>query len=429
MAQNYLPLQPTDSLQASRIILNNNDAAMISNFSGTAFPTLNLFEGMQCYRTDSSIMYTLRTLSPVTWVLSQKLLEVAISRTDADYRYHRFDTIGNGNLYLGGAGPGVNDAASIGFYANGSSTPAFMLTKDSSQNLLLNRYNSSGVYQDTPIGVSATGTLTSKGYQVWHSGNDGTGSGLDADLVDGVQPTSLGLSMLSAANAAEVLSLIGLTNGLGDPGDLKIRYSWNETITGWVLCNGLTIGNVGSGATARAAADCQNLFTHLWNTNTGLAVSGGRGASAAADWAAGKNIATPDARGRALFGRDGMGNSAVGRLLNSIMAYGNTDYLGGYGGASVVSLAYGEMPNHSHNGYTDYQGDHYHSANNGLPFQTAGGGSNYLDYLGGSYTSYVTTYTNSAGSHQHNVYTYAAGSGTAHQNMPPFLLVSIYIKL
>ena len=30
-----------------------------------------------------------------------------------------------------------------------------------------------------------TGTLTKNGNTVWHAGNDGTGSGLDADLLDG----------------------------------------------------------------------------------------------------------------------------------------------------------------------------------------------------------------------------------------------------
>ena len=33
--------------------------------------------------------------------------------------------------------------------------------------------------------------IDTNGYKVWHSGNDGSGSGLDADLLDGVQLTSL----------------------------------------------------------------------------------------------------------------------------------------------------------------------------------------------------------------------------------------------
>ena len=71
----------------------------------------------------------------------------------------------------------------------------------------------------------------------------------------------------------------------------------------WLLVDGKTIGSASSGATARANADTEALFTKLWAfpeasvpiyTSAGLAST--RGASAAADFAAGKRIAlfTPD---------------------------------------------------------------------------------------------------------------------------------------
>lgn len=41
---------------------------------------------------------------------------------------------------------------------------------------------------DTGVGdYEFIGTLTNNGYQVWHSNNDGSGSGLDADLLDGYE--------------------------------------------------------------------------------------------------------------------------------------------------------------------------------------------------------------------------------------------------
>jgi hypothetical protein len=61
-------------------------------------------------------------------------------------------------------------------------------------------------------------------------------------------------------------------------------------------------------------ADTSALFLYLWGADANLAVSGGRGGSAAADYAANKTIALPDWRGRALAGLDDMGNSAAGRL-------------------------------------------------------------------------------------------------------------------
>lgn len=49
-------------------------------------------------------------------------------------------------------------------------------------------YNSSGVLQRT-FNLTEGGAITWSGNTVWHSGNDGTGSGLDADLLDGQDST------------------------------------------------------------------------------------------------------------------------------------------------------------------------------------------------------------------------------------------------
>jgi hypothetical protein len=38
--------------------------------------------------------------------------------------------------------------------------------------------------------INATGNLYDSGNAVWHAGNDGSGSGLDADTLDGMQPAS-----------------------------------------------------------------------------------------------------------------------------------------------------------------------------------------------------------------------------------------------
>lgn len=72
---------------------------------------------------------------------------------------------------------------------------------------------------------------------------------------------------------------------------------------GWLWLDGKTIGNAASGATSRADADCELLFAKLWTfdpaavpiyTSTGAASA--RGATAAADFAAGKRLPllTPD---------------------------------------------------------------------------------------------------------------------------------------
>ncbi len=94
------------------------------------------------------------------------------------------------------------------------------------------------------------------------------------------------------------------------------------TLDGFVRMNGRTIGSASSSATERANADCEDLFAYLWNGfgNSIAAVSGGRGASAAVDWAANKTIVVPTMQGRLLAGVDDMGASAANILQVSTTA-------------------------------------------------------------------------------------------------------------
>lgn len=78
-------------------------------------------------------------------------------------------------------------------------------------------------------------------------------------------------------------------------GDVKFNPSGTFQ-PGWVVVSATaTIGDATSGATERANADTETLFTFLWNTfdNTTCPVSTGRGVSAAADFAAHKTITLP----------------------------------------------------------------------------------------------------------------------------------------
>jgi hypothetical protein len=90
-------------------------------------------------------------------------------------------------------------------------------------------------------------------------------------------------------------------DALWTTGDVKITLK-TVADTGWVMFNDGTIGSASSGATNRANADTEDLFTLLWNntTDANCAVSSGRGASATADFAANKTIALPKVLGRSL---------------------------------------------------------------------------------------------------------------------------------
>ncbi len=134
-------------------------------------------------------------------------------------------------------------------------------------------------------------------------------------------------------------------------GDLVKNYG-TAIIAGRVRANGGTIGNVTSGATERANDDTDNLYVWLWNTNSGLVVSGGRGVSGIADFHANKTIALPDFRGRAAFGIDDMGTGSSGRLAGALFSLGNATTLGSTGGEAVHTNTIGEMAVHLHTGTT-----------------------------------------------------------------------------
>lgn len=101
---------------------------------------------------------------------------------------------------------------------------------------------------------------------------------------------------------------------------------------GWVLLDDGTIGSASSGASNRANADCEDLFLHIWNniSNTNAPVTGGRGASAAADWAANKKIQLGWFAGRGLKVMGGSGT------------------IGAKNGAETTTMAENQLPDHHH---------------------------------------------------------------------------------
>ena len=190
--------------------------------------------------------------------------------------------------------------------------------------------------------------------------------------------------------------------------------------SGFVRANGRSIGSSISSATERANADTQALYSFLWSADPNLAVSGGRGASAAADWAANKNLALPDYRGRAIAGLDDMGNAAAGRLTASYFGTAAT-VLGAAGGAESKVLVTGNLPPYTPagaiiNGAISI--NHDAAAANS---STTGGGA---FSIGGSNASIsasqaASTFTGTA----------QGGASTPVSITQPTILATIYLKL
>lgn len=135
-------------------------------------------------------------------------------------------------------------------------------------------------------------------------------------------------------------------------GDLRSGL-WSTAPTGWVLLNGSTIGSPSSGATL-AASSTSALYYLLWNnlSNTDAPVSTGRGASAAADYAANKTLTLPDLREKTLIGaRPGTNIAGINAALGASL------------GANDITLTEAQLPvvaGHTHS-VTDP--GHTHSLN------------------------------------------------------------------
>lgn len=247
---------------------------------------------------------------------------------------------------------------------------------------------------------------------------------------------SAGVQQLVADN----ILVIGPSSGSGgggsvdattvfQTGDIKARYS-NTTLSGWVRCNGRTIGSATSGASERANADAQSLFEYLWGADSNLSVSTGRGASANADWTANKTLTLPDLRGRVIAGLDDMGNTSAGRLTPPASGgVSDSTALGSWGGTHSHTLNTSQMPSHTHSGATGIENSslaHVHEYVNPSGGQVfVAGGGNAVNVAGGV----LSTGSSGPSNHTHSFTTESAGSGSAHNNVQPTMTMNIFIKL
>lgn len=194
-------------------------------------------------------------------------------------------------------------------------------------------------------------------------------------------------------------------------------------MAGWVRAAGRSIGNASSAATERANADCENLFVYLWTEDPSLSVSGGRGATATGDFAAGKRIDLPDLRLRARVGLADMGNAVSTLIADATIDGGETTTtLGATTGASTVAISIAQMPSHNHGGVVGDGGSHSHTYQKPTtPALVAQ--ANFFS----TFVNDTSVNTSTAPNHNHSIN--SQGGGAGHANVQPSALITVYIKL
>jgi hypothetical protein len=200
---------------------------------------------------------------------------------------------------------------------------------------------------------------------------------------------------------------------------------------GWLLVEGGSIGSALSGATVRANADTDDLFAYFWNNlSDALApVSGGRGASAAADFAANKRLTLPDCRQKFFLYQSAAGTGSV---------------IGDTGGAIDHDHS---VPAHYHGMGTGADlnitssGSHTHDMETKVNYSTNIAEPNEFVAKGLDAAANSTNSTSTAASHIHAAGAFAGRIGlvtggvdgnaamTSGDNNPPFIVITAIVKL
>lgn len=128
----------------------------------------------------------------------------------------------------------------------------------------------------------------------------------------------------------DITALEALIAQAAHTGDIKFGV-YATAPSGWIKANGGTIGNAASGATTRANADTELLFSLLWASvdvtvlpiydSAGVLTT--KGVSNTADFAANKRLAIPDMRANFVRGFDDGRGVDTSRALGSYQADDN----------------------------------------------------------------------------------------------------------
>jgi len=246
--QSFSTIPSTEELTASRSRINDIVTTLLSCNSGTAFPTANLQAGMFCYRTDQKKLYELTDTTNQVWTLVADLSSGTATAPNAQlldgYDHTAFAKL-SGATFTGAIGQGglrIKDWSNTDYTAIMAS---WMSGNDYS--LLVPKYSGNDTYVGAAAGRAVrirpnandggkelaihANYLTYAGHTVWHAGNDGAGSYLDADMLDGYHASNF----LGKNGTAyyEVDDWLELNGAYGLYSTINSAHFYPNTLTNW----------------------------------------------------------------------------------------------------------------------------------------------------------------------------------------------------
>lgn len=189
MSQNFDSISASDKVRDSRLVFLQRDESLRSNFSGNSFPSgVGVVVGMSCYRTDLGQKFECTAVTGTgvnavgTWLGS-------FSADPENNPAMTAAQVGLSGVAKAGSDQYLRYTNAFGYAQIGTANASFAyLTTDAPRWFLSAPTNING-----EVRIHGTGTYfnSTNGYinngEIWHSGNDGPGSGLDADTLDGLQ--------------------------------------------------------------------------------------------------------------------------------------------------------------------------------------------------------------------------------------------------